>query len=220
MPFLGNIHSKAIHITSKNNNWWIRRIPLTFSPSAVSIDIMDKAELCFFTSLTLDAGITTYNVTTTCFIFWFLQKENIWVMSSQRGRHTDNQSKEQACSPPILMSPVWMSASTVRACYLCFFEQHRRVEAHMMLGHKEFAVIEDLLLQGTGERCNTDRHTQTQQGSFEVVRWFSKNKKNSLTLTCFSSCRPPCWKKTSIDQQHQDQKCCFFPAGHSNKMQN
>lgn len=34
----------------------------TFSPSAVWIDNIDNAGLCFFTSLILDVGITTYNV--------------------------------------------------------------------------------------------------------------------------------------------------------------
>lgn len=45
---------------------------LTFSPSEVWIDNMDKADLCFFTSLTLDAGITTCNTLIKYFESWCL----------------------------------------------------------------------------------------------------------------------------------------------------
>lgn len=55
---------------------------LTFSPSTVWIDSMDKAELYFFTSLTLDTGITTCNRMTKYFDSWCLHslQEDITVI--------------------------------------------------------------------------------------------------------------------------------------------
>lgn len=49
-----NIGSNTGKVDLDNNEWNV-----TLSPSAVWTDSMDRAELCFFTSVTLDTEITT-----------------------------------------------------------------------------------------------------------------------------------------------------------------
>lgn len=60
-----NVYIYIAQNHKENNKTCLSKVCiLTFSPSAVWIDNMDKPEWCFFTPLMLDAGITTCNMWT------------------------------------------------------------------------------------------------------------------------------------------------------------